>query len=173
MSKTSKLPPQDKIDLYDQLIATHPDIERKGVTNPYTSLNGHMFTHLSKDGTLGLRLPKEEREAFLERYNTSLYESHGAIMKEYVAVPDEKLGWVPFARRLGAQIIKWNKIDAIYVTGKPFSSFLIGESLSRRFGIPWIMDLRDLWTLNRRNRPKNRIHAWCNPRLERRLIVSH
>ena len=91
MSKSPKYPPQDKIDLYDQLIATHADIERKGATNPYTSLNGHMFTHLSKDGTLGLRLPKEAREAFLEKYNTSLYESYGAVMKEYAAVPDELL----------------------------------------------------------------------------------
>jgi hypothetical protein len=91
MSKKTDLPPQDKIDLYDRLIASHPDIERKGVTNPYTSVNGHMFTHLSKTGTLGIRLPKEEREAFLEEYNTTLYRSYGAIMKEYVAVPDELL----------------------------------------------------------------------------------
>jgi TfoX/Sxy family transcriptional regulator of competence genes len=91
MSNTPKHPPQDKIELYDLLIDTHPEIERKGVTNPYTSLNGHMFSHLSKDGTLGLRLPKDEREAFLESYNTSPYESHGAIMKEYVAVPDKLL----------------------------------------------------------------------------------
>ncbi len=72
MSKTANLPPQDKIDLYDQLIATHPDIERKGKTSPYTSLNGHMFTYLSKTGSLGIRLSKEEREAFLEKYNTTL-----------------------------------------------------------------------------------------------------
>jgi TfoX/Sxy family transcriptional regulator of competence genes len=91
MSKTSNLPPQDKIDLYDQLIATHPDIERKGKTSPYTSLNGHMFTYLSKTGSLGIRLSKEKREAFLEKYNTTLYESYGAIMKEYVTVPDEML----------------------------------------------------------------------------------
>ena len=91
MSKAPDFPPQDKIDLYDQLIATNPDIERKGKTNPYTSHNGHMFSHLSKTGTLGLRLPKEEREAFLEKYNTTLYESYGAIMKEYVTVPDELL----------------------------------------------------------------------------------
>lgn len=91
MSKTENLPPQDKIDLYDQLIDTHPDIERKGKTNPYTSHNGHMFSHLSKSGSLGIRLPKEEREAFLEEYNTTLYESYGAIMKEYVTVPDELL----------------------------------------------------------------------------------
>jgi hypothetical protein len=91
MSKTSNLPPQDKIDLYDQLIATNPEIERKGKSMPYTSLNGHMYTYLSKSGSLGIRLPKEERKDFLEKYNTSLYESHGAIMKEYVTVPDELL----------------------------------------------------------------------------------
>ena len=91
MSKKTPLPPQDKIDLYDQLIASNPDIERKGVSNPYTSVNGHMFTHLGKTGSLGIRLPKEEREAFLEKFNTSLYESYGAIMKEYVTVPDDLL----------------------------------------------------------------------------------
>lgn len=91
MSKTSKLPPQDKVGLYDQLIETNPNIERKGVSMPYTSLNGHMFTYLSKTGSLGIRLPKEGREDFLEKYNTTLYESHGAIMKEYVTVPDELL----------------------------------------------------------------------------------
>lgn len=91
MSKTSKQVPKDKLDLYDKLIATNPKIERKGVSMPYTSLNGHMFTYLSKSGSLGIRLPKDEREAFLEKYDTTLYESHGAIMKEYVTVPDELL----------------------------------------------------------------------------------
>jgi hypothetical protein len=91
MSKNTSMPPQDKIDLYDRLIATNPEIERKGVTNPYTSVNGHMFTHLSKTGTLGIRLPREEREAFLDKYNTTPYESYGAIMREYVTVPDDLL----------------------------------------------------------------------------------
>jgi TfoX/Sxy family transcriptional regulator of competence genes len=91
MSKKASQIPQDKLDLYDKLIATNPEIKRKGFTNPYTSVNGHMFSHLSKTGTLGLRLPKEEREAFLEKYNTTLYESYGAIMKEYVTVPAELL----------------------------------------------------------------------------------
>lgn len=92
MAKEPNKVPQDKLDAYEKLIDTHPEIERKGVTMPYTSHNGHMFTYLSKSGSLGLRLPKEEREAFLEKYNTTLYESHGAIMKEYVTVPDGLLG---------------------------------------------------------------------------------
>lgn len=88
MAKAKVEIPKDKLALYDKLIASNPEIERKGVTNPYTSFNGHMFTHLSKTGSMGLRLPKEEREAFLEKHHTTLYESYGAIMKEYVTVPD-------------------------------------------------------------------------------------
>ena len=91
MAKKKVEIPQDRLDAYDRLIASNPDIERKGVTNPYTSVNGHMFSHLSKTGTFGLRLPQEEREAFLQNYNTTLYESYGAIMKEYVTVPDDLL----------------------------------------------------------------------------------
>jgi len=40
---------------------------------------------------LGLRLPKDEREAFLDKYNTTLFEQYGAIMKEYVTIPDDLL----------------------------------------------------------------------------------
>ena len=91
MAKPKVEIPEEKLELYDKLITSNPEIERKGVTNPYTSFNGHMFTHLSNTGTMGLRLPKEEREAFLEKYDTTLYESYGAIMKEYVTVPDSLL----------------------------------------------------------------------------------
>jgi TfoX/Sxy family transcriptional regulator of competence genes len=91
MSKSKVEIPKEKLELYDRLIETNPEIIRKGVTNPYTSFNGHMFTHLSKSGSMGLRLPKEEREAFLAKYNTTLYEQYGAVMKEYVLVPDSLL----------------------------------------------------------------------------------
>ena len=64
MSNAPKEVPRDKLELYEILLATIQDIERKGKTMPYTSHNGHMFTHLSKSGSLGIRLPKEEREAF-------------------------------------------------------------------------------------------------------------
>jgi hypothetical protein len=46
---------QDVLDLYDQLIATQPDMQRKGATMPYTSLNGHMFSFLTADRHLAAR----------------------------------------------------------------------------------------------------------------------
>jgi hypothetical protein len=83
--------PADKQALYDKLLATNPKTERKGAANPYTSLNGHIFTYLNPSGTLALRLPEKEREEFLKKYKTTLFEAYGAIMKEYVTVPDSLL----------------------------------------------------------------------------------
>jgi hypothetical protein len=89
--KDQKDVPQKTLVLYDKLIKTNPALERKGVKLPYTSFNGHMFTFLSESGVVALRLPKDEREVFLKKYNTTLMESHGAILKEYVAVPESLL----------------------------------------------------------------------------------
>jgi len=47
-----------------------------------------MFTLLHQSRTLALRLPAAEREKFLKKYKTSLFEAYGAVMKEYVTVPD-------------------------------------------------------------------------------------
>lgn len=80
-----------KQQTYDDFIALDPDIERKGKTVPYTSLNGHMFSFLGKDGTIGLRLSKEEREKFMDKYKVEQPVQYGAVMKEYVAMPPELL----------------------------------------------------------------------------------
>lgn len=83
--------PAGKLELYEKLIATNPKIERKGATHPYTSLNGNMFTLLNPPGTLAIRLPADEKEKFLKKYKTTLFEAYGAVMQEYVTVPDALL----------------------------------------------------------------------------------
>jgi len=84
--------PAEKVALYEKLIATLHGVERKGADNPYTALNGNMFSLLlSSEGRMALRLPKDEREQFLKKYKTTLFEAYGAVMQEYVAVPDALL----------------------------------------------------------------------------------
>ena len=77
--------------LYEKLVATNPKVERKGATMPYTSLHGHMFSLLTRDGWLALRLSSEVRVAFLKKYQTKLCVQYGTVMKEYVQVPDALL----------------------------------------------------------------------------------
>jgi hypothetical protein len=83
--------PADKMELYEKLVRTNPQVKRKGAANPYTSLNGHMFSYLNPSGSLALRLPAEEREKFLKKYKTTLFEAYGVVMKEYATVPDRLL----------------------------------------------------------------------------------
>jgi len=88
--KESRIPP-DKLALYEALLATNPEIQRKGDAHPYTSHNGHMFTYLDQTGTLGIRLSHDDAEAFLAKYKSKMFESYGVIKKDWVAVPDALL----------------------------------------------------------------------------------
>ena len=87
MAKAAPPLPAGTLAIYDKLIATNPRVERKGAASAYTSMNGHMFSFLTKTGTLALRLPADEREAFLKTYKTKLCVQYGSVMKEYVEVP--------------------------------------------------------------------------------------
>ena len=66
----------------------NPKFERLGKTMPYTAANTHMFSLLNKDGEFGIRLSIESQKKFKSTYNTTIYKSHGAVMKDYVLVPD-------------------------------------------------------------------------------------
>ncbi len=80
--------PDDKFALYEKLVAADPRIELKGAANPYTSLNGHMFSCQNLQGIVAIRLPEKEREAFLKKYKTRLSVAYGIVRKEYVEVPE-------------------------------------------------------------------------------------
>jgi TfoX/Sxy family transcriptional regulator of competence genes len=80
-----------KLVLYEKLVATNPAVERKGDTMPYTSVNGHMFSLLTREGTLILRLAPDDQSAFLEKYESKVPVQYGTVMKEYVEVPDSLL----------------------------------------------------------------------------------
>jgi hypothetical protein len=82
---------EKQLEAYDRLLATHPDVERKGKNLLYTSVNGHMFTVFSTDAKLGIRLPKAEREAFLSAFDTTILQSYGHNMPEYVTISDALL----------------------------------------------------------------------------------
>jgi hypothetical protein len=80
-----------RLALYEKLVATVPGIDRRGATIPYTSLNGHMFSMLTRAGTLALRLPEPARAELLKKYKTTLVEQHGVVQKEYVTAPETLL----------------------------------------------------------------------------------
>ncbi len=88
------------LERYEALVATKPGLERKGATMPYTSVNGHMFSLLTKEGALVLRLSPSDRDAFLKKYGTLTVVLYGAVMKEYVEIPDTLLAKTANLKRI-------------------------------------------------------------------------
>lgn len=76
---------------YEKMLALDPSVQRKGATMPYTSMNGNMYTLFTREGRLILRLAPNDQAAFLKKYKSKVPEMYGAVMKEYVEVPDALL----------------------------------------------------------------------------------
>jgi hypothetical protein len=79
---------EEQLVIYDALFEKIERFERKGKTMPYTSANGYMFSLLNKDGEFGIRLDKKTAAEFKEKHNTTIFMSHGSVMRDYVLVPD-------------------------------------------------------------------------------------
>ena len=95
----------------------------------------------------------------------------GFVYRSLINFPDGQIGWYPFACQAGNQIIRQWTPDLIYASAIPYTSLLVASSLSRRNKIPWIAELRDLWTDNP-NRVMPRWRQYLEEKLERRVLSS-
>ena len=80
---------------YDAMLAGVPGVERKGDTTPYTSLNGNMYSSISKANVIGIRLGAADLAAFMAAGATPFESLPGFIQKEYAAVPAALLADLP------------------------------------------------------------------------------
>ncbi len=69
-------------------------------------------------------------------------------LSHHLIVPDYQIGWIPFAVFKGVELCKSFKPDVIYVTAPPYSSYFIALLLHIVFSIPFVVDMRDAWSLN-------------------------
>ncbi|GJQ57450.1 MAG: hypothetical protein D8M57_15505 [Candidatus Scalindua sp. AMX11] len=70
------------------------------------------------------------------------------LFKEVINFPDSKRGWYKFALESASEFLSKESVDAIISTSGPVTSHLIARKLKHKYGIPWVADLRDLWTNN-------------------------
>jgi glycosyltransferase involved in cell wall biosynthesis len=93
----------------------------------------------------GLRRPgpSTTKKTLRARIHTRLY-----LMWNAIALPDARIGWVPAAYRRARRILRETGTRHVYISGSPFSSFLIGALLKRVPGVRVVIDYRDPWTQN-------------------------
>ena len=84
-------PPEALAQFGAVIEAAHSEAVIKGAKNPYTSRNGHMFSFLTPDGSMALRLSDELGDQFQAEYESGPVMQYGSVMRGYVSVPAELL----------------------------------------------------------------------------------
>jgi glycosyltransferase involved in cell wall biosynthesis len=87
--------------------------------------------------------------------------------KTHFLLPDERITWLPFAVRLGRQVVRDEKIDVIFATSPPHSSAITGACLKLLTGKPLVLDFRDDWIDTPWHRAKPKLAQWMERRMER------
>lgn len=92
---------------------------------------------------------KSKQEAvgvgFLGAEHASSKEKLARWVRANLFLPDARVGWVKYAKKAGSKLLKQGGFDAIVSTGPPHSCHLIAVYLSKKYGIPWVADVRDAW----------------------------
>ncbi len=69
---------------------------------------------------------------------------YGAI--RWICVPDVARAWARRVASLAVSLHTRSPFDVIFSTAPPFSAALAARDAARRVRLPWVSDLRDLWT---------------------------
>jgi len=83
----------------------------------------------------------------------------------HLPLADDNISWLPFAVRMGRQIVRKEGVEVIFATCPPFSVALIGAVLTRLTDKPLILDFRDDWI----DTPWHRSKPWLTRWIERWL----
>ncbi len=105
------------------------------------------------------------RRTLASRIHTRLY-----LAWNWVAIPDTRVGWVPSAFVKALRLVRREGIGHVYVSGSPFSSFLIAAMLKSITGVKVAIDYRDPWTQNINYPRRTALHRWIDRALERWVV---
>lgn len=68
------------------------------------------------------------------------------IYQEVMRWPDNRAGWLKPATEAGDKLVASWRPDVIFATSPPATSLVLADRLSRRHGVPWVAEFRDLWS---------------------------
>lgn len=88
-------------------------------------------------------------------------------LSQTVFVPDNKIGWFPFAVRAGRRELRRRTYHALFASAPPYSGLLVGARLSQTSGVPLMVDYRDDWVGNPRHVYPTLVHRRLHEALER------
>lgn len=94
------------------------------------------------------------------------------VLRKVAYVPDEFVGWLPFAVREGVRITEREGMEAVLSTSPPATAHLVGWGVAALTGLPWIADFRDPWTRNPGFQHGRGLRGTLERRLERGVLAA-
>ncbi len=85
--------------------------------------------------------------------------------------PDGDKGWKSFAVKAADEVFQQEKIDVIFSCSSPVTSHIIAWELKKKFDVPWVADLRDLWSQNH-NYGYGTLRRLIDKRLEQKTLSN-
>lgn len=80
--------------------------------------------------------------------NSNLKRKIKKLGRTFLHYPDKMISWKKPVIKEIESLIKTKKYDAIISTSSPFTAHIIANEVKKKYNIPWLADLRDLWTQN-------------------------
>jgi glycosyltransferase involved in cell wall biosynthesis len=65
---------------------------------------------------------------------------------EIINYPDAEKGWQTFAVKAAGEMLRQGEINVIISSSAPVRCHIISRELKVKYAIPWVADLRDLWS---------------------------
>ncbi|MCK9220109.1 MAG: glycosyltransferase family 4 protein [Bacteroidales bacterium] len=96
---------------------------------------------------LGQKKDQKINAAFLsEKQKNATLENFSIWIRGNFFIPDARRFWIKPSIRYLKKWLHEHPVDVIISTGPPHSMHLIAQSISKKFGLPWLADFRDPWT---------------------------
>jgi glycosyltransferase involved in cell wall biosynthesis len=104
--------------------------------------------------------------------NTKRHLSIRGRYSSMMALPDQWIGWLPWAVAEGRTILRSDPIDLVYSTSPHATAHLIAWQLARASSKPWVVDFRDPWFQDTPDvgDPSGPIYRYLNRSLERGVV---
>ena len=134
--------------LLEELHPHHIEIERVGSLDP-----NRLFR---KKGVV--KMPSEKwRKIF-------------TFISDMFFIPDNKIGWKRKALKAANKLFEKKNFDVIFATAPPFTDFLIGMELHKKFQKPLVIDYRDPWHEYPYKYYPTPMHKLWNYKLEKKVL---
>lgn len=95
-----------------------------------------------------------------------------SFVSDIFFIPDNKIGWKGKVLKKASELIESKKIDVIFATSPPYTDFLIGAELHKKYKIPLVLDYRDVWHEYPFKVYPTPLHKYYNYKLEKQVLHS-